>query len=55
MKKKIKCFCTHNRSQDVYDGKLIFLLFQNKDFLMMNLTDLTLSFCGFRLGKRHQS
>lgn len=36
-KEEIKLFCTYNRSANVYYGKFIFLLFQNKYFVMMYL------------------
>ena len=42
-KEEMKCFCTYNRSENVYDGKCISPFFQNKDFIMMNLTKPPLS------------
>lgn len=42
-KEEIKLFCTYNRSENVYYGKFISLLFQNKYFIMMYLIESSLS------------
>ncbi len=47
-KEEIKLFCTYDRSENVYYGKFISLLFQNKNFIMMYLTESAVSLCGIK-------
>lgn len=44
-KEEIKLFCTYNRSENVYYGKFISLFFQNKNFIMMYLTESSVYLC----------